>query len=258
MWFLRPDTFDNQPFRKGKQEMYSIADMDCFDADFCKQLHFNFSAIQNTQKQRESLEATRARRLSEINLDALPDDSTSTSKQHELSRYVLKDILDCPACSRFIVCLAADEGKHERGAYYSEKARIIASDDLKRVGLPVESWRMSTKKYIIVQGKFKRSLDYSDIKMKSMSTRQFRDVFSNKSGGIAIQFEGIFTRLNIPWRDFINASRSIMLFGDPFTNSWSFLKLFRKMQPQHAHHILHQFACEYFGNSRACLMLFIK
>jgi hypothetical protein len=33
MWFLEPDTFDNQPFRKEKQEMY-IADMDCFDADY--------------------------------------------------------------------------------------------------------------------------------------------------------------------------------------------------------------------------------
>ena len=44
MWFLRPHTFDHEPFRRGKQDMYPITKMNQFDADFCMQLHFNFLA----------------------------------------------------------------------------------------------------------------------------------------------------------------------------------------------------------------------
>ncbi len=127
--------------------MYSIAEMDCFDADFRKQLHFNFLVTRKTQKQRQLVKATQASWLCDINLDALPDILALllTSKQHELKRYVLKDTLDCPVGSHFIVCVAADgAGEYERGAYYSKKAGIIAND-LKWAGLDSEWWRMSSK-----------------------------------------------------------------------------------------------------------------
>ncbi len=94
--------------------------------------------------------------------------------------------------------------------------------------------------------------------MKSLSKCCFCDSFSNKSGDIAIRFDEFSTRLTILWHDFVNASRSIMLFGLPFMQGWSFATLFWKMKPQHAHHIFRQFASEYFGNSRACLMLYIE
>jgi hypothetical protein len=42
--YLRPHTFDHELFRRGKEDMYSIEEMERFDADFCMQLHFNFSA----------------------------------------------------------------------------------------------------------------------------------------------------------------------------------------------------------------------
>jgi len=94
--------------------------------------------------------------------------------------------------------------------------------------------------------------------MKSLTLRQFRDAFSNESGDVAIQFNGITTRLTVPWRDFINLSRCIMLFGFPFEHGRSIAKIFRKMKAQHAHHIFRQFASEYFGDSRASSMLFIE
>jgi len=50
MWFLRPQTFDHEPFRRGKQDVYPIAKMERFDADFRMHLHFNFSATRTTQK----------------------------------------------------------------------------------------------------------------------------------------------------------------------------------------------------------------
>ncbi len=54
--------------------------------------------------------------------------SVLPSKQQKLLRYVLKDILDCPVDSCFIVCIAVDEGDLEQGTYYAEKAKIVASD----------------------------------------------------------------------------------------------------------------------------------
>ncbi len=150
--------------------------------------------------------------------------------------------MDCPVGSHFIDCIAADgAGEYERGADYSKKTRIIASD-LKRAGCDSEWWRMSRKKYIVIQGKIERSSHYSDIKMKSLSKRQFIDVYSNESGDIVVWFEGISTWLTIPWRDIIHASQNIMLFGDPISQGRLFMSLFWKMKPQHLHHILRQFA----------------
>jgi hypothetical protein len=62
--------------------------------------------------------------------------------------------------------------------------------------------------------------------MKSLSQRQIHHAFSNEIGNVAIQFDGISTQLTIPWRDFINASRCIMLFGFPFVQGQLFAKLF--------------------------------
>ena len=62
---------------------------------------------------------------------------------------------------------------------------------------------MSSKRYLVLQGRITRSWHYDDISTKSLTQRQFRDAFSNKSGDIAIQFDGIMTWLTVPWRDFI-------------------------------------------------------
>ncbi len=72
--------------------MYSMADMDWFDADFKKQLDFNFATTRNTQKQREAHEGTRMSRLRDIDLDLISQEpSTIITNQSELSRYILED-----------------------------------------------------------------------------------------------------------------------------------------------------------------------
>ena len=94
--------------------------------------------------------------------------------------------------------------------------------------------------------------------MKALSRRQFIGAFHNERGDFAFRFEGSSTRLTIPWHSIINASETVMLFGYPFLQGHLFAELFRKMQVQHAHHIFHQFASEYYGDSRACSMRFIE
>jgi hypothetical protein len=101
MYFIQPGTFDNQLFRKGQQPMYSVAEMDQYNPEYCRQLHFNFFKMQNTQKQRQSTKATCASRLCGNDLDAPPEQPMLVlpTKRHELSGYVLEDILDCPVDS---------------------------------------------------------------------------------------------------------------------------------------------------------------
>ena len=163
-----------------------------------------------------TIDATRASRLCDVDLDALLENTSTSavisSKRQELSCYVLEDISDCPVGSRFIVCIAAEDNDDNRCRYYTDTVKIIESD-LSREGLPVETWRMSSKRYLVIQGRIDRTSHYNDIKMKSLSQHQFCHAFSNESGDVAIRFGGISTWLTIPWRDFINASRCIMLFG---------------------------------------------
>ena len=73
MCFLRPHTFDHKLFRRGKEDIYSITEMERFDTDHRRQLHFNFSATQTTQKKKQAFDATRSSRLRVVDLDALPD-----------------------------------------------------------------------------------------------------------------------------------------------------------------------------------------
>jgi hypothetical protein len=108
MCFLRPHTFDHELFCRGKEDIYSIAEMERFNADYRRQLHFNFSATWTTQEQKQAFDVTRASRLHDVDLDTLPDSTSSTiisSKQQDLSRYILEDILDCPVGSRFITTM---------------------------------------------------------------------------------------------------------------------------------------------------------
>jgi hypothetical protein len=189
--FLSPTTSDNQPFCKGKPPLYTDADMATFEDQLCKQLHFNFSATRNSAKQSKSHDFTRTSQLWDINVDVeLLSLQLPSTKWHDLLRYILKDILDCPVDSRFIVCVAANGANLECGNYYAEKALTIA-DGLKRCGLEINSWRMTGRKYIFIQGKLDQSSHYSYIKMKSVSRRQFVDAFENDSGNFAIKFDSI-------------------------------------------------------------------
>ncbi len=114
--------------------------------------------------------------------------------------------MDCPVGSCFVVCIAIDRDELEHSAYYAEKAHIIVSD-LKCAGLDAGWLRMSSKKYMVIQGQIDQLSHYSDIKMKSLSKCQFINAFFNKSGDFGIQFENISTWLTILWHEIIHASK---------------------------------------------------
>jgi hypothetical protein len=257
MKHLRSSTFDHQQFQKGQLQLYTDDEIALFDNNFRKQLHFNFSVTRMSQKQLECSAATRATRFNDIDLDLIPKDmSITTTNRHELSRYILEDLLDCPIGSRFIVCIATDAEDLERGEYFSNKAQTIANEICWAKG-DCEYWRMYGRHYFVRQARLVHSSHYSDIKMKAVSQRQFVDAFNNEGGDFALWFDDTSTCLTIPWHDILNASKSVAVWQPILTRPFV-CRTVSKMKAQHAHHILRQFASEYYGDSRACLMLFIE
>ena len=73
------------------------------------------------------------------------------------------------------------------------------------------------RRYFVRQAHLNRSSHYSEIKIKTVSSRRFLDAFYNEGGDFALQFEGTPTKLTLPWCNIINASKTIMLFGAPFS-----------------------------------------
>jgi len=94
--YLRPSTFNKDLFIRGHATVYSEDEMVQFDANFSKQLSFNFCATHATRKKAAAMQDTRVSHLRELDLDVTPTSfSSATTDRHELSRYVLEDLLSC-------------------------------------------------------------------------------------------------------------------------------------------------------------------
>ena len=94
--YLRPSTFDKDLFIRGHPTVYSEDEMVQFDVNYQKQLSFNFCATRATRKKAAAMQDARASHLRELDLDVTPTSfSSATTDRHELSRYVLEDLLSC-------------------------------------------------------------------------------------------------------------------------------------------------------------------
>ncbi len=97
-----------------------------FDANFSKQLSFNFCATRATQKKAAAMQDTRASRLHELDLDVTPTSfSSATTDRHELSRYVLEGLLSCKVGCPFIACIRVSASGTPTEASYSDQALHI-------------------------------------------------------------------------------------------------------------------------------------
>jgi len=97
-----------------------------FDANFSKQLSFNFCATHATRKKAAAMQDTRVSHLRELDLDVTPTSfSSATTDRHELSRYVLEDLLSCKVGCRFIACIRVSASGTPTEASYSDQALHI-------------------------------------------------------------------------------------------------------------------------------------
>ena len=106
-----------------------------FDTSFQKQLSFNFCATRASRKKLVLMLESCASRLREIGLDLTPAlFSLESSDCHELSRYVLEDLLSCPVGSHLIVCIRVSATGNPTKLSYSEQ-RVHIVEEQKRSGL---------------------------------------------------------------------------------------------------------------------------
>ncbi len=196
-------------------------------------------------------------RLRDIDLDITPSSfSWDTMDRHELSQYVLDDLLSCPVGCWIIMCIRSGAQGNPTKASYLDQAQSITSSRSK-CGMATKSWKMSGNLYHVLQGTISRSTLRDEVTSKNLSRSQFIKYFTNLSGNFGISFEGSSQILSVPWNDVIQYSHIVMFFGKQFNQlrPWGPVFWF-KTDPEYAHHVFWSFALEYFGDSRASVQLF--
>ena len=255
--YLRPSTFDKDLFIRGHPTVYSEDEMVQFDANYQKQLSFNFCATRATRKKAAAMQDARASLLRDIDLDVTPTSfSLATTDRHELSRYILEDLLSHQVGCRFIVCIRVSATRNPTEASYSDQALHIV-EQRKRTNQTTETWRMAGDAFYVMQGTLIRASLHDQLAATKLSTSRFKKSFFNKDGDLGFLFEGCSTILSVPWYDVIHCSNVVMFFGKCFDQSRPWGPVFRfKSDPEYAHHVFRQFASEYFGDSRVSSQLF--
>lgn len=196
--FLRPATFDTQMFSRGHPHVYSEEEMAKFDASFQKQLLFNFCAMHASCKKLALMLDSHASCLREIDLDLTPASfSLESSDHHELSRYVLEDLLSCLIGSHLIVCIWVGATGNPTELSYSEQAMHIF-EERKRSGLISERWRMVCESFNVMQGILIRSTLHHEVVRKSLLRGLFTKYFLTR----AVTLESVLmgARLSFPYR----------------------------------------------------------
>ena len=144
-FYLRPLTFDAERFHRGYVQVYSMKDISQFDANYQKQLAFNFSATRATRKKSAAMIDARASRLRDVDLDVAPTSfSRDTTDRHKLSRYIEEDFLSCPVGSWIIVCIWSGVEGDPTETSYSDQAKCINSCQ-NESGIETESWQPTTR-----------------------------------------------------------------------------------------------------------------
>ena len=104
--YFRSSTFDKDLFLCEHPTVYSEEEMVQFDANYQKQLSFNFCATRATRKKAAAMQDARASRLCNIDLDVTPTlIFLARTDCHELSGYILEDLLSRQVGCCFIVCI---------------------------------------------------------------------------------------------------------------------------------------------------------
>ena len=101
--YLRPHTFDADPFSNNDGSVYFDADMSDYDRNFQRQLIFNFAETRAKRKD----EARRGlRSMADDDLDSdLDAFGVGTTDRKALSRYVLEDFLRAESNAGFLVLI---------------------------------------------------------------------------------------------------------------------------------------------------------
>ncbi len=164
-----------------------------FDSNFQKQLLFNFSATHATWKKSASMYEGHASRLREVDLNIAPTTfSHEVTDCHELSWYILEDLLPCPVGCCVIACIRAGDNRNLAEQSYSDQGKCIVESRNKN-GIVTESWWMSGNPFYVLQGTISWATLNNKIWPKNLSRSRFMKYFLNCSGDFGISFVGCMT-----------------------------------------------------------------
>ncbi len=124
--FLCPSTFDTKQFIRGHPQVYSHKEIVQFDANFQKQLAFNFCATRASRKKSVLMHEARTSRLCDMDLDVTPTSfSLDSTDCHKLSKYILEDLLSCPVGCQIIICIHSGAKGNPTEESYLEQAKHV-------------------------------------------------------------------------------------------------------------------------------------
>jgi hypothetical protein len=218
--------------------VYTDDNIQRFDADYQKQLLFNFCATRATKKKSVLINKARAMRLCDIDLNVTPKTfSRDTTDRHKLSRCVLEGVLTYSIGCRSIVCIRAGADRNPTKRLYSDQAKQF-SDRRKENNINTESWEMSCDHFFVMQGTINWVTLFNELRLNNLSKSHFKKYHDNMSGDIGIAFDSCKSILSIPWHDIIHYSHVVMIFGKPFDQSCPWGPVFQfKNNPQYPHHV---------------------
>ena len=152
------------------------------------------------------MQDARASRLCDIDLDVTPTAfSLATTDRHELSRYILEDLLSHQVGCRFIVCIRVSSatGNPTEASYSDQALHII--EQRKCNNQTTETWRMAGDAFYVMQGMLIRATLHDQLAATKLSTSRFKKSFFNKDGDFGF--------------DVIHCSKVVMFFGKCFDQS---------------------------------------
>ena len=204
--FTRPRLFDDQRFRLGQPPVYTVSEMDAFDASFEKQLNFNFS--QRRASHNKLMTEQRASRSADLDVDHdVAAHSVTTNDFRDLSRYVMEDMVAATAGARFLVCIAKD-------ADFAGTPEDVAADQ-RRHGVAGDMVRISGRLYYNLLGCVSVAASNDAVRL-GMSVGQFDTEYFNDSGGFVFSFDESVHKLTFSWRDVVEHSADVMFYGRRF------------------------------------------
>jgi hypothetical protein len=152
-------------------QVYSEEQMGQFDVDFQKQLTFNFCATHATRMKAATINEAWASHLRNVDLDVMPVlFSLKTTDRHNLSCFVLEDVLGCSVGCRLLNCIRANANAdaNPTEVSYSNQAKFIAGTR-KDLNIRTECWRMAVNNIFFMQGQIVRATLHNKLQSNLLS-----------------------------------------------------------------------------------------
>ena len=182
--------------------------------------------FQEVRAKRTVVTEARASRYNNQTLDDFDEEAynVETTDIKRTSRYHMEDCLKMhhgDAIMLYFRCNA----KSTMQNVFSEKPPRTAEMQLKQ-GIGADVISINAKKFVALKATISRSTLHHDIKYVNLTPAQFKRAF-NGNQGFGIQFLGTSIKIAFHWKQLIQYSEDVYVYGPPFDGAKKYDLLFR-------------------------------